>query len=159
MFQFHRLFAVAVLAGALSISPIAVAQAKVTADEQAIHDYQLTMPKLQAYAAATHEFRNAGNDPALMAEAKQLQNDNDSMLEKIHIIETRCPHMNAWLKGHGMTARDFLLMPMTLMAVGFAEVGKQQGGKMPAFITEANLKFYEDHKSDIEKLDIQNGSN
>ena len=159
MIHFHRTAAATLLAGALWLgSPLAFAQGSVTADEQAIHDYVLTMPKLQAYAAATHQMQSAKNDPALMAEASQLQDDKQSLLDKAKIIETRCPQMNAWLKAHGMTAREFLLTPMTLMAVGLAEVAKQQGGKPPAFISEANLKFYEDHKAEIEKLDIQASS-
>jgi hypothetical protein len=127
------------------------------ADEAAIRDYVLTMPKLQAYAAASRDFGGARKDPGLEAEAKRLEdNEKASILEKIKLVETSCPHISAWIKQHGMTPRDFFLTPMTLMTVGIAEMAKQQGGNPPDFISPANLQFYKQHKTEIEKLDIKN---
>ena len=145
----------------LALAATAGAQKKATsaaeqADETAIRDYVLTMPKVQAYAAASKEMAAARKDPALAAEAKRLEaDDKASMLEKVRMIETSCPHIDAWIRQHGMTPREFLLTPMTLMTVGFAELAKQQGGKVPDFISPANLQFYEQHKAEIEKLDIK----
>ncbi len=156
-----RGFAVGLLIVALSA--MASAQKKPespaeVADEQAIHDYVLTMPKLEAYAAAQKDFAAGAKDPALAAEGKRLEDDEKaSMLEKIRMIETTCPHLNGWLRQHGMTAREFLLTPMTLMTVGIADYAKQKGGKVPDFVSSANLQFYEQHKSDIEKLGLNSG--
>lgn len=125
------------------------------ADEAAIHDYILSVGRLQVYAAAAQDFRSAKKDPALVNESQKLESANVSLLEKARLVETSAPHMNAWIKQHGMTAREFVLLPMTLITTGLAEVAIQQGGKPPAFVNPANLKFYEEHKADIDKLNLQ----
>jgi len=147
----------------VTLSAIAGAQKKAEspaelADEAAIRDYVLTMPKIEAYAAAQKEYEAGAKDPALAAEGKRLEADEKaSMLEKVKMIETSCPHMNAWILQHGMTPREFLLTPMTLMTVGIADYAKQKGGKVPDFISAANLQFYEQHKADIQKLGLSSG--
>ncbi|WP_041855884.1 hypothetical protein [Candidatus Korobacter versatilis] len=128
------------------------------ADEAAIRDYVLTMPKIEAFAAAQKEYSGGKADAAVAAEGKRLEADEkSSMLEKVKMIETTCPHLNAWIRQHGMTPREFMLTPMTLMTVGIAEYAKQKGGKLPDFISEANLQFYEQHKADLEKLGLGSG--
>jgi hypothetical protein len=126
------------------------------ADEAAIHDYILTMPKIETYAAASKDMAAVQKDPAIASEANRLEADEkSSMLEKVRMIETTCPHMNAWIKAHGMNAREFMLIPMTLMTTGLAAYAKDQGGKDVAFVNPVNIAFYRQHKADIEKLNIQ----
>ena len=157
-----RIFAAALLVAALSASAGAEKPktAAELADEAAIHDYVLTMPKIEAFASAQKDVESGKKDPAIEAEGKRLEaDDKASMLEKVKMIETTCPHFNAWIRQHGMTAREFMLTPMTLMTVGLADYAKQKGGKVPDFISAANLQFYEQHKADIEKLGLTSGGN
>ena len=162
MIQSKRFAAAALLfSGLLSLTGLAVAQKHADtpaekADEAALHDYLLTMPLLQKYAAAMKDFQSAAKDPGIQAESKLLEdNDKASMLEKVHQVETTCPHMNAWLKAHNLTAREFIMIPMTLMTTGIAEYAKEKGAKDVAYVNPANLAFYEQHKAEIDKLNIQ----
>jgi hypothetical protein len=149
------------LAGWLSLAGAASAQKNADspaekADEAAIHDYVLTMPKIQVYAAAMKDYQAAEKDPGIQAEAKRLESDDKaSMLEKVRMVETSCPHINAWLKAHNLNAREFMLLPMTLMTTGLGEVAKKQGGKPPDFVNPVNLAFYEQHKAEIDKMDLK----
>ena len=148
-------------AGFLTLTGSALAQKQADtpaekADEAAIHDYILTMPKIHTYAAASKDMVAVQKDAGIASEAKRLEaDDKASMLEKVRMIETTCPHMNAWIKAHGMNAREFMLIPMTLMTTGLAAYAKDQGGKDVAFVNPANIAFYRQHKEEIEKLNIQ----
>lgn len=154
--------AAGLLAGLLGLSSFSVwAQNKSEsagekADEAAIHDYVLTMPKLQTYAAASHEFANAKKDPELAEEAKKLElDDKSSMLEKAAVIEAKCPHVSAWIKQHGMTVQEFVLIPITLITASLGEASIERGGKAADFVNPANVQFVKAHKDEIEKLDIK----
>ncbi len=154
--------AAGLLAGLLGLSALsALAQSKTEsagekADEAAIHDFILTMPKLQTYAAASHEFASARKDPELAAEAKKLDmDDKSSMLEKAAAIEAECPHVSAWIKQHGMTVQEFVLIPVTLITASLGEASIERGGKAADFVNPANVQFVKTHKAEIEKLDIK----
>lgn len=124
-------------------------------DEAAIHDYVLTMPRIQAYATAMKAAQSDGmNDDSLKSECKKLDDDKMGLMDKVQYIESSCPKMNAWIKQHGLTAKEFMLIPMSLITAGFAQVAADAGGKPPAFINPANIQFLKEHKSDLDKLDL-----
>ncbi len=127
-------------------------------DEAALHDYVLTMPRVQAYAAASKAAQTEGLDEKSMAaECGKLDDDKMALVDKIQYVETSCPKMNAWIKQHGLTAKEFMLIPMSLITAGFAQVAVDAGGKPPTFINAANLQFLKDHKAELQKLDILGG--
>ena len=141
------------------IAPNALAQKQGNADprdETAIHDYVLSMPRIQAYAAALKAAQAEGMDEkTFTADCGKLQDDdNMALVDKIKYLETSCPKMNSWIKQHGLTPREFVLIPMSLVTAGFAQVAVEQGGKPPAFINAANIQFLKEHKADLEALDL-----
>lgn len=127
-----------------------------TRDEAAIHDYVLTMPRVEAYAAAYKDFEaNGSKDSALASECKgKLDDDNMALVDKVKLIESSCPRLNAWIKQHGLTAKEFMFIPMSMITAGFAQAAIDAGGKPPAFINPANLQFMKEHKGELEKMHL-----
>jgi hypothetical protein len=124
-------------------------------DEAAIHDYVLTMPRVQAYAAAVKAAQTEGlNEKSMAAECSNLDDDKMSLVDKVQYVENSCPKLNTWIKAHGLTANDFMVIPMSLITAGFAQVAIDAGGKPPAFINPANVEFVKQHKDELQKLDI-----
>lgn len=158
MFHLNRFAAAVLLASTLAFTGLAALgqkkPQKPDPDEPAIHDYILTMDRVQLYANAVKEIEAGAKDPAVTAEGKKVQDFNGYNVEKARMIETSCPHLNAWIKAHGMTAQEFVILPMTLITAGMAEYGQEQGGKMPAFVNPANIQFVKDHKAELEKMGI-----
>jgi hypothetical protein len=152
----RSLTAAAALVSTLVLSSLANAQKEDSRDEAAIHDYVLTMPKVQTYAAAVKDYEATGDkNPAIASECKgQLDDEKMSLTDKQKVIESSCPQMNAWIKQHGLTAHDFLFIPMGLMTAGFAQVAAEQGGKPPAFVNPANIQFIKEHKAELEKMHV-----
>jgi hypothetical protein len=120
-------------------------------DEQAIHNYVLTLNKVQKYAEASKKLREAtAKDPALSAEVKKITDADVSDRQRIGMV-AGSPKLYALLKGSGMNARDFVLLPMTVMTAGFALSMQEQGGQVAPFVNPANIIFVKDHKKDLEE--------
>ncbi len=142
-----------------TFSRVAIAQKDSSQDEAAIHDYILTMAKVQTYAAALKDYEAGGQKNETIADECKAKIDDDklSLTEKERIIESSCPQMNAWIKRHGMATHDFLFIPMGLVTAGFAQAAVEQGGKPPAFVNPVNLQFVKEHKADLEKMNLGAG--
>ncbi|HEY3930141.1 MAG TPA: hypothetical protein VGL89_17345 [Candidatus Koribacter sp.] len=126
-------------------------------DTAAIHDYVLTMARVKVYQAASQDYEKGQHDPAMEAESKKVEANDVSLMSKVKMVETSCPRMNAWIKAHGMTAREFVVLPMTLMTAGLAQVAINQGGKPPAWVNPANIAFVKAHKDELDKLGALGG--
>src|SRR5579863_9275830 len=74
-----------------------------TGDEQAIHDYILTMDKVSKYFEVAPKLMEATKtDPALAAEVNKIGDANVPNLEKV-LMAQQSPHIAAFLKNNGMT--------------------------------------------------------
>lgn len=123
-------------------------------DEAAIHDYILTMDKVRNYAAVGKKLQVAASaDPVMAAEMKKVEDTDVPNVEKAALIE-KSPHTAAFLKANGMIARDFVLIPMTVITAGIALSGQDGKGKPPAFVNPANIQFVREHRGELEKLDL-----
>jgi hypothetical protein len=162
VFQLNRFAAGLLLASTLFFAGVPVmAQKKAekpNPDEPVIHDYILTMDQVQLYAAAVKEIEAGAKDPAVTAEGKKVQNYNGSNVAKARMIETRYPHLNAWIQAHGMTAQEFEILPMTLITAGMASYAVDKGGKAPAYVNPVNVQFVKDHKDELDKMGISGSS-
>jgi len=160
--QLNRIAASLLLVSTLFLANLPVlAQKKAgkpNPDEPVIHDYILTMDRVQLYAAAVREIEAGAQDPAVVAEGKKVQNYNGSSVAKARMIETSCPHLNAWIQAHGMTAQEFEILPMTLITAGMASYAVDKGGKAPAYVNPANVQFVKDHKDELDKMGISGSS-
>ena len=124
------------------------------ADEPAIHDYILTMEKVQKYADVAQKGEAAAqSDSGLAAEMKKVQDADVANLEKAAMME-KSPKIAAFLKSNNYAARDFVLTPMTVMTAAMAVAAEDQKGKAPAFVNPANIKFVRDHKAELEKMNL-----
>ncbi len=123
-------------------------------DEAAIHDYILTMDKVNKYAAVSKKMQAAaGGDSAMAAEMKKIEDTDVDVMEKADLME-KAPHTAAFLKANSVTAREFVLVPMTAVTAGMANAAQDLKGKAPAFVNPVNMQFVRDHKAELEKLDI-----
>jgi hypothetical protein len=162
VFPLNRIAAGLLVASTLFLANLPVLAQKKAAkpnpDEPVIHDYILTMDRVQLYAAAVKEIEAGAQDPAVEAEGKKVQNYNGSNVAKARMIETRYPHLNAWIQAHGMTAEEFEILPMTLISAGMASYAVDKGGKAPAYVNPANVQFVKEHRDELEKMGISGSS-
>jgi len=137
------------------LSCLAVAQARHAKDEPSpdepiIHDYILTMDKVHRYAEVSRKGAEAAkSDPALAAEMKKVGDMDGYNVQKADMME-KSPHIAAFLKSNGMTARDFVFIPMTAftavmaIAVEDAKSSRRPSSTRPTSsscaITKTNLK-------------------
>jgi len=120
-------------------------------DEQAIHNYILTMDKVQKYADTSKKIRETTEkDPTLATEMKKITDADVNDRQRAALVAAS-PHLYALLKASGMTARDFVLIPVTIMTAGFALSMEEQGAQLPPFVNPTNVKFVRDHKKDIQQ--------
>jgi hypothetical protein len=123
-------------------------------DEAAIHDYILTMDEVNKYAAVSKKMQAAaGDDSAMAAEMKKIEDTDVDVMEKADLME-KAPHTAAFLRANRVTAREIVLVPMTAVTAGMANAALDLKGKPPAFVNPVNMQFVRDHKAELEKLDI-----
>ena len=156
-----RLFSLLIVVAAACLSPAQstkLAAKGPNPDEPAIHDFILTMDKVNKYAALSKKLQAAaGSDPVMAAEMKKVEDTDVYLMEKAALME-KSPHTAAFLKANGMTAREFVLIPMTVITAGMANATQDLKGKPPAFVNPANMQFARDHKADLEKLELAGAS-
>jgi hypothetical protein len=128
-------------------------------DESAIHDYILTIDKVNSYAVLSKKLQAAaGSDPVMAAEMKKVEEADVYMVERAALIE-KSPHAAAFLKTNGMSAREFVLIPMTAVTAAIAASAQDAKGKPPAFVNPANIQFVRDHRAELKKLENDKASN
>ncbi len=141
------------------LASAAFAQAKHAAkeadpDEPVIHDYILTMDKVRKYAEVARKIEAASKaDPALAAEMQKVTDTDVYNVQKAALAE-KSPHLAAFFKSNGITARDFVFTPMTAFTAALAIVAEDAKGKPPAFVNPVNIKFVREHKGELEKLNL-----
>jgi hypothetical protein len=128
-------------------------------DESAIHDFILTMGKVNQYAAVSKKLQAAGaGDPVMAAEMKKVEETDVPNIEKAALIE-KSPHTAVLLKANGITAREFVLIPMTVVTAGIAAAALDAKGKPPAFVNPVNIQFVRDHRAELGKLELSGSGN
>jgi hypothetical protein len=112
---------------------------------------------VQKYAGVMQAGQQAAqNDPALAAEFQKIQNTDVDNVGKQKMVENS-PHVIAFLKQHGMTAKQFVFIPQVLMTAAIAAEAQQQGGKSVGFVNPANIDFVKQHKQELDKLQLMGG--
>lgn len=125
-----------------------------TPDEKAIHDYVLTVDKAEKYAAFMKKFQAAAPDPAVAAEMQKIQDVNAYNVEKADMM-AKSPKLSALFAGSGITPRDFVLLPLTIMSAAVVAQYPQQGSTRMPYVTPQQVQFYKDHKGDLQKWGLQ----
>lgn len=156
-----RLFSLLVVVSAACLSPAQstkLAAKGPNPDEPAIHDFILNMNEINKYAEVSKKLQAAGgSDPVMAAEMKKVEDTDVYLMEKAKLID-KSPHTAAFLKANGMTAREFVLIPMTVVTAGMATAAQDLKGKPPAFVNPVNMQFVRDHRAELEKLELAGSS-
>ena len=123
-------------------------------DEPAIHDYVLTMDKIKKYSEVSKKLEAAAkSDPAMAAEMKKIEDADVYNVDKAAMME-KSPRIAAALMSNGITARDFVLTPMTAFTAAIGIAAEDAKKQPPAYINPVNIKFVREHKDELEKLNL-----
>jgi hypothetical protein len=126
-------------------------------DEPVIHNYILTMDKVNKYAEVMGKAQSASaQDPAIQSEMQKVSDTDVYDVDKVKLIENS-PHLSQFLRQNGESAQDVVFLPMTLMTAGLAIAAQQQGGTPPDFVNPANVQFVKQHQAELEKLNLMGG--
>jgi hypothetical protein len=126
-------------------------------DEPAIHDFILTMPKIQKYSDVVKKLSDTGKgDSVMAAEMKKISDTDVYNVQKAAMID-KSPHLAAFLKANGLTGRDFVLTPMVTLTAAMATAAQDMKVQAPDFVNPANIQFVRDHKAELEKYNLMGG--
>ena len=124
-------------------------------DQKELHDYVLTMDKVQKAGNATKAMQEvAKKHPEMEKDNDGDAKNLDEMVAKIQ----KYPEVTSLLRQNGLTAREYAVCTFTLMqaamAVGFKKAGtyKEYPPKMLAVVSKQNLDFVEQHFDEIKKM-------
>jgi len=123
-------------------------------DEQAMHDYVLTVDGCQRYGQAMQKVQGMQQDPAVAAEMRKVQDANVYNVEKAAMIE-KSPKLAAAFKTLGISPRDFVLIPLTVMSAGVAAQYPDRAAKTMPYVTSQQVQFVKDHKDDLERWGLK----
>ena len=125
------------------------------AEQKELHDYVLTMDKINKMAAVTKAFQDyAKRHPEVNSDKNSDSKSLDDMVQKIQ----KLPEAQAILAKNGMSARDYAVGFFSLMQASIAVGAKKSGAykdyppEMLKLVTPANLAFVEQHFDEITKL-------
>jgi hypothetical protein len=152
----RTLTALLLSAAACIATPAAHAQ-KMTADEQIIHDYTLTMPKVEAWAAASIDFANAfkampASERARRKAEMEAQQQETETLAGMAASMERVPEIRRAFRKVGLTTREGVTLSLVLMqAVMYDQVAAMNpDAKVPYNMNPANVAFVRKNKAQIE---------
>jgi hypothetical protein len=133
-------FATAAMAGG-DLSP---------ADNKAMHDYTLSMDKINAMGAAVGDMKNAeAANPALAKQIKAVGDSSKSIAEMVSKTNAT-PQLMAIYKAHGLNATDAVLMPFVLMYAATAAQYPAAAPKLAAQTSPAQIAFYKQHQKEMQ---------
>lgn|SRR5512145_1190431 len=124
------------------------------AGEPALDNCALTMPNLQKMVQAYEAIDAAAkDDPALQARLSENDDETTGVDALIAKHETD-PAIKKAFAGAGISVRDGVLTLAALATAAGAVYVKEQTGKEPegSPTALANVKFYEEHRAEIETL-------
>ena len=149
MFGVNRL-TIALLAAcaiALLAPPLSVAQDR---DTQEVLRYVLTDAGLSKYAEATKNLAGLPGTCGDDSDPKSI----DEMVASVNSV----PGAKAAIQSAGMTTREYVVFPLSILHNGLAAWAvSQPGGKLPEGTLKANVDFYTRHASDFKKLNASKG--
>jgi hypothetical protein len=116
------------------------------------------MDKVDRYTAAAKSLRaSATRDPALAGEMKRIEDARVNGVGKAALID-KSPRTAAILKSQGLSAREFVLIPMTALTAALAAAAQDAKAGPPAFVNPANIQFVRDHRAELKKLEVLGSS-
>jgi hypothetical protein len=145
----HRAFVIPIVI-VLNLSLPAVAQT----DEftKAVVGYELTMPKVEAYAAAMEDLVAWSKKNPREAEEFRKNNGVNTLESAIQRIESTTP-IKSILDKHKLNSRDFALMPIALLSsIGFLMVERRGEAVPPGHSNAASVAMIRANEARISAL-------
>ncbi len=116
------------------------------ADNKALHDYALTMPKINAMGAAAADLKKLeASNPAAQKQVKSVGDDSKSIAEMITRLNA-LPQVMAIYRAHGLTATDAVLMPFVLMYAGTAAQYPTAAAQLTDSTSPQQIAFYKQNQ-------------
>ena len=142
----------------LSFATAAMAEGGILpADKKAMHDYTLSMDKINAMGAAMGDFKKMGaNGIALLNQQKAIYDAANSVAD----METRLSanaQIMAVYKAHGLKAADAVLIPFVLMYAGTAASYPAAAAQLADSTSPQQVAFYKQHQKDLQGATWMNG--
>lgn len=133
---------------ALAVATPAFAAADLSpGDKRAMHDYTLSMAKVQAMGAAQADFNKmAASDPLLKKQQKDVGDGSKSIAEMEAKVAAN-PRMMAIYKAHGLTAADAVLMPFVLMYAGMIVQYPTSAAQLTEETSPAQVAFFKQNQA------------
>lgn len=150
-----RVFAAPLLAACLLVTPLAAQTRPLSADDQALRSYRLTLDKVEKMNNALLAVA-AQNDPALRAElAKNSSLMTKGSLSDIErLMNADMPRFTAALGQHGLTPRDYALTTLVLFQSAFIAATRKSGDltQLPHNANPENVEFVTKNEAALKAL-------
>ena len=128
------------------------------AETAAIHDYRLSMSRLERAAAAGDEIlKLRSTDPALAKQIDAAFIHETPLDDQARTIDSQLPQVATILRAHGFTTREFLIVRFALVMDVYYVDSKQEDGTAidPEAVLPANVAFLEKNLAQVRALAIR----
>jgi hypothetical protein len=128
------------------------------AETAAIHDYRLSLDKLERAAAAGDEIlKLRATEPNLAKEIDDAFSQEPPLDEHARNIDSKFPQIAAILRAHGFTTREFLIIRFALVVDLYYVESKKEDGKPidPENVLPANVALIEKNLERIRALALR----
>jgi hypothetical protein len=132
----------------LAAQPALAASDLDPASAKALHDYTLSMDKINAMQAAMDE----GKKDAAASKSLKSANDDSKSLAESEAKLNAMPQVMAIFRKHGLSAHDVVVMPLVLMDAGMAVQYPSAAAKLSDRMSPAQVAFYKQHQAEIKKI-------
>ena len=117
-----------------------------------VKSYKLSMEKIKAYDVVAHKLMAVdASDPSFKGTLSQIGTQK-TLNGMVGAVEAN-PKLLAIIKSGNLSAREFCVIPMGVMAAGGAYMIQTQYKKDASNLaTPENIAFYEKNKADIDRI-------
>lgn len=123
-------------------------------DDQRIASYRLSMDGVEKWAQAINNLQSIDeNDPELQRWKERADATSGNLRDLEEGLEAS-PKIRRAIERAGISAEDFVLTQYALLQAAMV-TGLQKGGintKLPANVSEENVKFYRDNEARLNRL-------
>lgn len=133
-----------------ALAPTASAQSRDMDPD--VKSYKLSMEKIKAYDVVAHKLMALdASDPSFKGTVSQIGTQT-TLKGMVGAVESN-PKLMAIIKSANLSAREFCVIPMGVMAVGGAYMIQTQYKKDASNLaTPENIAFYQKNKADIDRI-------
>jgi hypothetical protein len=129
-----------------------------SADDKALHDYMLAMPKVKAYETASENFAAASKtDASLKAEGEKASNEPEKAFADIKPKFVHHPRIYAFYAKQGLSMDDAVLIPLTLISACSVAQYPQIAAKMADTVSPGQIAFCKQNMATLKTMKFFSG--